>query len=111
MGQSGGLYNIDEEVLNERGEIFFKDGEPLAINMEWPLVSVCPVEIEEKETTAEELAQVLSLDKSFVLEKLSKNSLYETIKKKISQEEIEKAKSLDLTGVYLKKEVGRYYPQ
>ena len=111
MGQSGGLYNIDEEVLNERGEIFFKNGEPLAINMEWPLVSVCPVEIEEKETTAEELAQVLLLDKSFVLEKLSKNSLYETIKKKISQEEIEKVKSLDLTGVYLKKEVGRYYPQ
>jgi len=111
MGQSGGLYNIDEEVLNERGEIFFKNGEPLAINMEWPLVSVCPVEIEEKETTAEELAQVLLLDKSFILEMLNKSSLYETIKKKISQEEIEKVKSLDLTGVYLKKEVGRYYPQ
>jgi cell division protein FtsI/penicillin-binding protein 2 len=111
QGQTGGLYNIDEEILDERGEIFFKNGEPLAINMEWPLVCVSPVEIEEKEKVAEELARALGIEKGLISEKLSKNSLYEVIKKKISDEEIEKIKELDLIGVYLKKESGRYYPQ
>ena len=111
LAQGQGLYNLEEEVAEERGGIFFKNGEPLAINMEWPLVVACPLEIKEKNETAEKLAAILELDNDLILGKLKKSSLYEVIKKKLSDEEIEEIKGLELAGVYLRKEVGRYYPQ
>ena len=123
-----GLYGTETQIIGERGEIFFKNGEPLAINTDWPLVFSSPIEVKEKEIAAEKLAEILSLGeesklsssspfatvqaaKDFILEKLRKDNLYEPIKKKISDEEIQKIKEINLTGIYLGKEAGRYYPQ
>jgi stage V sporulation protein D (sporulation-specific penicillin-binding protein) len=77
-----GLYSGDIEEQKERGEIFLKDGESLAINLDWPLVFASPGEIEDKEGTAEQVAPALNLDKDFVLEKLQKDTLYEVLKGK-----------------------------
>ncbi|MCX6759363.1 MAG: penicillin-binding protein 2 [Candidatus Nealsonbacteria bacterium] len=122
-----GLYSIDKQIIGERGEIFFKNGEALAINMDWSLVFSSPIEVKEKEIAAEKLAEILSLGeenksssspfstaqvaKDFILEKLEKNNLYEPIKKRITDEEIQKIKELNLKGIYLDREKGRYYPQ
>ena len=106
-----GLYSKDLQIIAERGEIFFKNGEPLAVNTDWPLVFASPIEIKEKEETALQLAEALSLEESFVLAKLEKENLYEPIKKRISDQEVQKIKELDLRGIYLGKETGRYYPQ
>lgn len=106
-----GHYFLDEEIPGQRGEIFFKNGEALAVNMEWPLIHASPREIEEKKVTAELLAQIINAEEEWLLEKLQKDSLYEILKRKISEEEINKIKELDLKGIYLKKESGRYYPQ
>ena len=106
-----GLYNLEAEVSGERGEIYFQKGEPLAINMEWPLVYASPRETKEKTDTAQKLSQVLNMDESLILGKLQKDNLYEIIKKKISKEELEAIKTLNLEGIHLGKEIGRYYPQ
>lgn len=106
-----GLYGIETQIIGERGEIFFKNGEPLAINIDWPLVFASPIEVKEKEVAAEKLAEILSLNKALILEKLEKDNLYEPIKKRISDEEIQKIKEINLKGIYLGKEAGRYYPQ
>ncbi len=37
-----GLQGSSDNAISERGEIFFRDGEPLAINMEWPFVFASP---------------------------------------------------------------------
>ena len=104
-------YTVGREAEGKRGEIYFKDGEPLAINMDWELVYASPIEIEDKEGTANALAEALGLEKGVVLEQISQDNSYEAIKKKISKEESEKIESLDLAGVYLASESGRYYPQ
>jgi len=106
-----GMFNLEEQVIGERGEVYFKGGEPLAINMDWPLVFASPSEITDKQATAEKVAEVLSLDKEPLLEKLGKDNIYELIKKRITDEESQKIKDLDLKGIYLGKEKGRYYPQ
>ena len=122
-----GLYSAEKQIIGERGEIFLKNNEPLAININWPLVFSSSIEVKEKEITAEKLAEILSLgeeDKSssspfatvqaakdFILEKLKKDNLYEPIKRRITDEEIQKIKEINLTGIYLGKEAGRYYPQ
>ena len=106
-----GFYSTEKQVIGERGKVFFRGGEPLAVNIDWPIVFSMPVEIEEKEVVAEKLSQVLSLEKSFILEKIEKDSLYEPIKKRITDQEIKEIEELNLKGVYLKRERGRYYPQ
>ena len=106
-----GLYNSDTQTESKRGEIFFKDNEPLAINKNWPLVFACPPKIVEKEKTAQILSEKLSLDKNFVLEKLKKDSLYSLIKDKLNQEEVEALKNLSITGIHSTAVPGRYYPQ
>jgi cell division protein FtsI/penicillin-binding protein 2 len=110
-----GQQEFFEQIKGERGEIFLKDKEgnlyPLAINKEFFLVFVSPKEIKEKEKVAEILSEILNLEKGEILEKLKKNSFYEIIKRKLNSEEIEKLKKLKFSGIYLKKETLRYYPQ
>jgi cell division protein FtsI/penicillin-binding protein 2 len=106
-----GLYGLEEERVGERGEIFFRNGEPLAVNIEWPLVFASPRLVEEKTETAQKLAEILDLDYNSILEKLQQDNLYEVIKKRITEEELKKIKELNLTGINLGKESGRYYPQ
>ncbi len=106
-----GLNNSPAEVQTERGEIFLKDGEPLAINKNWPLVFASPPKVTEPEKTAEILAGVLNLDKNFVLEKLQKDTFYSLIKNKLTEEEVIALENLNLPGIYPDFERGRYYPQ
>ena len=106
-----GMYVSDQDSLGERGEIFFKKGESLAININFPLVYASSKEIEDKEETAQKLSEILSVDQGVLLEQLKKDSLYEVLKKKLTEEEVKKIKDLNLEGIYFGEEKGRYYPQ
>lgn len=108
---SQGLHNYFSETNIERGEIFLKNGEPLAINVNFPLVFASPKEVKDAEKTAQILSQTLNLEKNFILEKLKTDNFYSLIKKRLSEEEVKKIKSLNLEGIYLGEEKGRYYPQ
>ena len=106
-----GLTSPEKGIQIERGEIFLKGGEPLAINKDFPLVFVSPSKVTDKAKTAETLSQILSLDKNFILEKLNLDTLYSPIKNKLTDEEVKLLKKTDLSGVYLTEERGRFYPQ
>ncbi|GAI44822.1 unnamed protein product, partial [marine sediment metagenome] len=111
LAQGLGASLRNNEIQTERGEIFLKNKEPLAINKNWSLVFASPPKITEMEETAEILAVVLNLDKNFISEKLQKDTLYSPIKKKLTEEEVTALENLNLAGIYLDFEQGRYYPQ
>jgi len=110
-------------IKGERGKIFFSGGEILATNIKEKYVFVSPQEIKEKEKTAEVLSQIFNSDYNplaipqgkttyeVILEKLKKDSLFEKIKSKITEEEEQALKEINLTGVYLGEAVFREYPQ
>jgi len=106
-----GLSSSPNETQTKRGEIFLKDGEPLAINKDFTLVFASPPEILDAEGTANTLSEILHLDRNFILEKLKVDFLYSPIKNKLTQEEIDSFKNLKLPGIYSTKERLRYYPQ
>jgi cell division protein FtsI/penicillin-binding protein 2 len=110
---SQGLHTPFNETEVERGEIFFRGGEPLAINIDLPFVFASPKKINNFEETAEALSQILSLDKNSVLEQLKKDKdkSYSLLKRKLTQQEVDDLKKLNLGGVYLDEEMVRYYPQ
>ncbi|MDD5746218.1 MAG: hypothetical protein PHO30_03030 [Candidatus Omnitrophica bacterium] len=96
LAQGQTLYNLEEQIKNTRGEISFKGGEPLAINVEWPLVSISPNEVLDKERVANELSLVLNIDKNSISDKLKSGGIYFILKKQLNTEEVKKIKELDL---------------
>jgi len=100
------------QIQSKRGEIFFQSGVPLAINRNFDLVYLSPNEIEKPEEVAKSLSEILNLNENLILEKITgKDSFYELIKNKLTEEEVSNLKKLNLSGVYLGQETLRYYPQ
>lgn len=108
---SQGLHASFDEGQEDRGEIFLRGGESLAINKDWPFVFAHPQRIEDTKKTASILSQVLSLKESLLLDKLGKDNSYSLLKKKLTDKEVKSLKSLNLEGIYINNEKGRYYPQ
>ena len=108
---SQGLHNPFNEVQGERGEIFLNNEKDLAINVNLPLIYVVPNEIKNQKETAKVLSEILNLDENFILEKLENNTSYSLIKRKLSQQEVESLRNLNLKGIFVTEEKERYYPQ
>jgi len=110
------------QVEGDRGEVFLQDSGsenkliPLAVNKDWEFVYVSPREILAKNENfpevAKTLSQILKIEEKLVLEKIkNSDSLYELIKNKLTQEEVDLLKKENLPGVYLRSEIVRYYPR
>jgi len=108
------------QIQNKRGEVFLQSSlsslssltVPLAINRNFSLVYISPKEVEKSKETAEILSKILNLNENLILEKINKKeSFYELIKNKLTEEEVSNLKKLNLPGVYLTQETLRYYPQ
>lgn len=109
--QAKGQQNFLSETEGNRGGVYFKGGEILAITKNAPYLFVSPEEIKEKEKTAEALAAVINQDKDDLLRKLNvPGSLYEEVLKEMDDELAQKVKSLNLPGVYISYKKKRYYP-
>jgi cell division protein FtsI/penicillin-binding protein 2 len=106
-----GLQDFSQAPAVERGEIFFKGGEPLAINKNFTLVFASPLNIQDAALSAKKLSAILNLEEQDILERLKKDSLYSTLKKRLSDDEIKAVKEADLVGIYLKEVKERFYPQ
>ena len=106
-----GQQKILTPTIGERGEIFFENGEPIAVNKTGYYVFVCPKEVKQKQETAQVLAKILNLDENWILERVEKVNLFEPIKYRLSQEEQSALKEKSLDGVHLEKEIFRYYAQ
>jgi len=102
------------ELLAKRGEIFLQDENqlyPIAINRELQMAYAVPKEMKDVNGASETLASILSLDRDFLKDKLSDpNDMFEILKHKLSDDEIQKIKDANIAGVYLSGENFRYYP-
>ncbi|NQV00291.1 MAG: penicillin-binding protein 2 [Parcubacteria group bacterium] len=113
---ASGQHNIFENLVPERGQVyvedkFSKDLYPLAINKEMNLIYAVPKKIEDPKHTAEQLAPILEMEEEELYAKLSKeNDLYEPLKHKLEDEQVEEIENKELKGIYFQPESLRYYP-
>jgi cell division protein FtsI/penicillin-binding protein 2 len=106
-----GLQEFSQEPSAERGEIFFRGGEPLAINKNFTFAYASPPNVRDAPLTAKKLAAILTLEEKDVLERLKKEALYSPLKERLSDAEILAVKEADLDGIYLRERKERFYPQ
>ncbi|BFT94428.1 MAG: penicillin-binding protein [Minisyncoccus archaeiphilus] len=101
------------KTQGQRGSIYFKGGEPLALIEKDPLVFVSPEEVlpEEKEDGIKKLTEILNMEESQIREKFNKDGFYQVIARNLDSETVEKVRALKMKGVYIdQKKEKRYYP-
>lgn len=107
-------HSIFKKLVPKRGEIFLKDKEnlyPVAVNRETKMAYAVPKEIEDVEMAATVIAEILDLDANELKKKFGKqDDMYEVLKHRLNDEEIDKINDLRLKGIRLAEEYFRYYP-
>jgi cell division protein FtsI (penicillin-binding protein 3) len=100
------------KIHAHRGDIYDRNGEPLAISTPVDSVWVSPGEliIEKKRIT--ELAKILSMNTDSLVHKVERNIRREFmyVRRHIQPSLGKKVRALGLPGVYLQREYKRYYP-
>jgi stage V sporulation protein D (sporulation-specific penicillin-binding protein) len=105
----------DIPVEPKRGTIYDRNGNPLAISATVDSVVASPQDIKDIEKTATLLSTALNMDKESLIQVISeaksKKKATIFIKRKISDEESEAVRKLNLKGIYFTKETKRFYPE
>ncbi len=111
MAQSEKQYLRSVEITSGRGNIYDRNRNQLATNIQVESVYADPKSVVEKTATARILARILGLNPHAVLKKLKSNRHFVWIKRKSELNAVEKLKQLDLVGVGFIAEAKRYYPK
>jgi cell division protein FtsI (penicillin-binding protein 3) len=111
MAQSEKQYLRSVEITSGRGNIYDRNRNQLATNIQVESVYADTKSVVEKTATARVLARVLGLKASAVLKKLKSNRHFVWIKRKSELNAVENLKQLDLAGVGFIAETKRYYPK
>ena len=97
-------------LTSQRGTIFDRNGKELALSIEVDSLYCYPKKVKNKRKAATRLARALNLDKRDVLKKLRSSRSFSWIKRKVTPEEINSIKKLNIIGIDFTKESRRYYP-
>ncbi len=100
------------EISAHRGNIYDRNGEPLAISTPVDSVWINPKQITSSLDKLPELAKLLSIKVELLQKRLLKNATREFmyVKRRIQPSLAEKVKALAIEGLYFKREYQRFYP-
>ncbi len=99
------------KLAPERGTIFDRQMRPLAMSRAAESIFAAPVEILDRAMVANLLAAILGLDAEQLLGRLNAHRSFCFVKRKVSDQEAERVRSLNLKGIYLYEEPQRAYPK
>lgn len=100
----------DRLITPKRGSILDRNGEGIALTETVNAVSVIPVQVKEKEKTAQFLAETLDLEYENVLEKIKQKVALVRIKTKVDTETAAAIRKANYPGVEVDEDVQRVYP-
>ena len=100
----------DRLITPKRGSILDRNGEGIAMTETVNAVSVIPVQVKEKEKTAQFLSEKLDLTYEEVLEKVSQKVALVRIKTKVDPDLAAEIRAAEYPGVEVDEDVRRVYP-
>jgi len=94
----------------ERGTIYDREGNELALSVQVGSVFAHPKQIKEKNKTARKLSRILGEKKNKILKLLRRDRSFVWIKRKISPTLTQQVSGLKIDGIGVTTETRRYYP-
>jgi len=107
------LWSRNLPIESDRGKIYTSDGTVIADNLTTVSLVFIPNQVKDKEKVANDISEILNVDKSVIEEQLYKKSSIERVHpegRRLSYDIADKINKLNYDGVYLLKESKRYYP-
>ncbi len=108
---------LDRTINPNRGTIYDRNGEALAVSASVETVTVNPTNIsgENKEKVAHALSSIFELDYETILKRVNKKTSIETIAKKVDKEKTNKLRlwmkeNQIVNGINIDEDTKRYYP-
>ena len=99
------------EVAPQRGAIYDRQMNPLAMSLGVDSVYAVPSEIKESRLVADLLAPVLGLDAEDLFGRFQGLRAFCWVKRKVTPEEAARVRDLNLKGIYFQRETKRFYPK
>ena len=94
-----------------RGNIFDRNGHPLAMSVSVDSIFAVPSEIPDQVSTAQLLGTILGADSFDILNRLKASKSFAWVARKVDQDKSDRVRALNLRGIYFQKESKRYYPK
>ena len=108
---------LDRTINPNRGTIYDRNGEVLAMSASVETITVNPTNIakEDKEKVAKALTNIFELDYETILKKVNRKTSIETIVKKVDKEKTDKLRKWMqseniINGINIDEDTKRYYP-
>ena len=99
------------EVSPQRGVIYDRKGNELAVSIKAESLFAVPDEIENPEQAATKLSSLTGIPRRDLLEKLDTDRSFVWIKRKLAASEFAAVQKAKIPGIYFQKEDRRYYPK
>ncbi|MDI6892131.1 MAG: penicillin-binding transpeptidase domain-containing protein [Actinomycetota bacterium] len=98
------------EIAPHRGTIYDRQGKELAFSVDAETIYATPYFIKNPALVASKLSPILELDEASLFEKLTKDSGFAYIARKVDKERAEAVRALEIEGISFLKEGKRCYP-
>ena len=98
------------QLQPERGVIFDRNGEKLAVSIMANSVCADPSKIIDPAKTSKQIAEILNLDSQAVFKKLSSPKNFCWLARRIPPEQAAAVEKAEIDGIFLVKEPKRFYP-
>jgi len=98
------------QLQPERGVIFDRNGEKLAISIMANSVCADPSKIADPAKVSGQVAEILNLDNQTVFKKISSPKNFCWLARRISPQQADSVEKADIEGIFLVKEPKRFYP-
>ncbi len=106
----GKQYISTKNIEPKRGSIYDRGGKELAISVDVDSIYAIPCKIKNIFESAVKLSSVLGIERTQLITKLKTNSSFVWIARKVTREEADRIKELDIDGIEFIKEGKRFYP-
>jgi cell division protein FtsI (penicillin-binding protein 3) len=98
------------QLQPERGIIYDRNGEKLAVSVMANSVCADPSKIVDPVKTSKQIADILNLDNETVYKKLSAQKNFSWLARRIPPDQAAVVESADIEGIFMVKEPRRFYP-
>jgi cell division protein FtsI (penicillin-binding protein 3) len=93
-----------------RGAIADRHGAPIAVSVSTDSIFATPDMLQEPDKMARQLADILELDPGRLIKRLKSKKHFIWIKRRVTPDEADRIRRLDLPGIHFTKESRRFYP-